>query len=332
MGRRPVILIGLLGFAASMVLIATMIQVGLAKLMPVAIVYPLMIASRCVFALFGSGTGPASQAYIADRTDPIDRPAGLAMLNAAFALGQTFGPAMGALLSLVSLLFPIYSSAGLAIVSGAAIWFLLPEDGPPIHARDSGARKVSFYDRRVASFFVLDCCVQAVRATTTITLAFFLQDKLSLGAEQTARYAGIGFSVQAMAGLVAQLVIVQRLRPTARQMIDIGVPVALVGCILLAVRGPFAADLAAMAALGIGLGLLRPGSSAGASLSVDPDEQGAVAGLSGAIGVTGNIFGPLLGTGLYSVTPLAPFLLNGFIMALALVFIRTNRRVRHLRG
>src|SRR5713101_6417252 len=67
-GRRRVILIGLLGYALSMASLATMIEVGLAKALPLAAVYPLMIASRSLFALFGSGTGPASQAYVADRT------------------------------------------------------------------------------------------------------------------------------------------------------------------------------------------------------------------------------------------------------------------------
>jgi MFS family permease len=291
-----------------------------------------MVGARCVFALLGSGTGPASQAYVADRTGVADRPAGLALLNAAFALGQTFGPAAGALLSLVSLLFPIYASAAFAILSGAAIWFLLPEEGPPRRSGDAPPARLSFRDRRIVPFFLLDGCVQAVRATTAITLAFFLQDKLALGAGETARYAGIGFSVQALAGLLSQLVIVQRLRPTARSMIDAGIPIALFGCVLLAVRGPFASDVVAMAALGIGLGLLRPGSSAGASLSVEPHEQGAVAGLSGAVGVTGNIFGPLLGTGLYTLTPIAPYALNAAVMAAALLITRRSARVRALRG
>src|SRR5262249_60742154 len=75
-GRRPVILIGLLGFALSMAMLATMIEIGLAKWLPVVAVYPLMVASRCLFALFGSGTGPASQAYVADRTTRAERTAG----------------------------------------------------------------------------------------------------------------------------------------------------------------------------------------------------------------------------------------------------------------
>src|SRR6185369_2939697 len=72
-GRRRIIIIGLLGYALSMSLLATMIEIGTRKLLPALAVYPLMIASRCVFALLGSGTGPASQAYIADRTTREER-------------------------------------------------------------------------------------------------------------------------------------------------------------------------------------------------------------------------------------------------------------------
>ncbi len=82
----------------------------------------------------------------------------------------------------------------------------------------------------------------------------------------------------------------------------------------------------------MGLGLVRPGYAAGASLSVEANEQGAVAGLTGAIGVIGNIFGPLIGTTLYEMNPIGPYALNAAIMACALVFVLTNRRIRALRA
>src|SRR5258706_5174277 len=88
-GRRKVILIGWLGFALSMSLLATMIQIGLKKLLPAVAVYPLMVVSRSLFALLGSGTGPASQAYVADRTGPLERTAGVALVSAAMGLGET---------------------------------------------------------------------------------------------------------------------------------------------------------------------------------------------------------------------------------------------------
>src|SRR5512132_3842304 len=59
-GRRKIILIGLLGFALSMASLATAIWIGISKWLAASTVYPLMIGARCIFALIGSGTGPAS--------------------------------------------------------------------------------------------------------------------------------------------------------------------------------------------------------------------------------------------------------------------------------
>lgn len=327
-GRRPVILIGLLGFALSMALLATVIGIGLAQMLPALVVYPLMVAARCVFALLGSGTGPASQAYVADRTSRAERTAGVSLVNAAMGLGQTLGPAIGAVLAVVGLLAPIYFSAGLAVVSAAAIWVFLPEDGPPIAAEADRPPRMSFRDPRVVPFLLVATALQAVRSTTTITLAFFLQDALHLTATETVQYAGIGFVALAVAGLFVQLIVVQRFKPSARWMVRTGVPLALLAFVLLSCGREFAVYLVALVCLGFGVGLVHPGNAAGASLSVEPTEQGAVAGLTGAIGVMGNVFGPLLGTALYGIMPTGPYLLNAAIMAATLVFIRTNARLR----
>lgn len=330
-GRRRIILVGLLGYALSMFLLATTIALALDDLLPAALVWPLMIASRCVFALLGSGTGPASQAYVADRTSAGERTAGVALVNAAFGLGQTLGPATGAALAVLGLLAPIYFAAVLAVLSAVVIWFYLPESAPAERSAAAPEVRLRFYDRRILPFLLLATSVQAVQATTAITLAFFLQDTLGLGADRTGQYAGLGFMALAGAGLLAQLVLVQRLRLTPAVMIHAGLPLSLVAFLLIAIEPPFAVALAALALLGIGLGLIRPGNAAGASLAVGAHEQGAVAGLLGAIGVLGNVFGPLLGTSLYSLTPRAPFLLNAAIMALGMIFSLAHPRLRHVR-
>src|SRR5262249_57033992 len=113
-GRRPVILIGLLGFGLSMALLATTIALGAAGLLSAVAVYPLLIGSRCVFAVVGSGTGPASQAYIADRTSTAERAAGLTLVTAAGGLGETLGPALAAALATLRLGAAILFSAAAA--------------------------------------------------------------------------------------------------------------------------------------------------------------------------------------------------------------------------
>ncbi len=332
-GRRPVLLIGLLGFATSMILLATTIGLSLDGYFSPLVAFGLMIASRSVFALFGSGTPPASQAYVADRTSREERTRGVALINAAFGTGQTLGPAVGAGLATVGLLAPLYLSAALAIVSAVVIWLFLPEHEKPVVTAPSGGKRLGFTDRRIAPFVVISICMQAVRATTTITLAFFLQDVLVLSPTRTMELAGVGFMILAIAGLGAQLGVVQRLRIRPSALIQSGLVCAVVAFALFNVEhGGFRGYAVALGFLGMGLGLVRPGNAAGASLAVEPDEQGAVAGITGAIGVIGNIFGPLLGTALYEWSPRGPYLLNGALMVGALLFSLTHPRLRRPRG
>lgn len=329
-GRRPVVLIGLLGFGLSMALLGTTIAVGSAGLLPAPLVWPLLIASRCVFALVGSGTGPASQAYVADRTSASERAAGVAFVSAAIGFGETVGPAVGAVLATVALTAPLFFTAALSAVSAAVIWWWLPEDGP-VRRHGERPRRIGWTDRRVTPFLLVTAALQAVRATTVITFALFLQDVLGLTATEAAQRAGLGFVALAASGLVSQLVLIQRFRPSARRMLQVGVPLMLLAFVLLWSGDGLPAFLLALASLGVGLGLVRPGSAAGASLAVRADEQGAVAGLLGGLTVLGNVFGPVLGTTLYELTPRAPYALNAAIMAAVLAFVLVHPRLRTLR-
>ncbi|HUI26451.1 MAG TPA: MFS transporter [Candidatus Kryptonia bacterium] len=327
-GRRPIILIGLLGYALSMSLLATMIKLGLAKLLPAMLIYPLMVGSRSMFALFGSGTGPASQAYVADRTSVTERTAGVALVNAAMGLGETVGPGIGAALAAIGLLTPLYLSAGLAVISAAMIWFYLPEKERPHAHLVERPRKLSFRDPRVWPFLLVATSLQAVRATTVITFAFFLQDTLKLTSQQTVQYSGIGFVTLAVSGLFAQLVVVQRFQPSARLMIRAGTPLMLAAFLLFVTGRGYATYLMALVSLGLGIGLVRPGNAAAASLAVEADEQGSAAGVVGGVSVIGNVFGPMLGTKLYQVLTIGPYLLNAAVMASVLVYLFANPRLR----
>jgi MFS family permease len=138
--------------------------------------------------------------------------------------------------------------------------------------------------------------------------------------------------VLAVAGLFAQLVVVQRLRPTARAMLAAGLPLMLIAFLLFVVGQNLPTFLVGLAALGLGGGLVRPGTSAGASLSVSADEQGAVAGVMGGLAVVGNIVGPMVGTSLYAMRPGAPYVMNAVVTGLALGVALTSNRIRGLRG
>jgi MFS family permease len=256
----------------------------------------------------------------------------VALVSAAMGVGETIGPGVGAALAAIDVLAPLYLSAGLAVLSGFMIHRFLPEDGPPVEHTAPRPPRLSLRDGRVAPFVLISAALQAVRATTAITLALFLQDTLHLSQAQTVQYSGIGFVTMAVAGLLSQLVLVQRFQPTARRMLHAGVPLAVAAFVIFAVAHSYPLYLLALTLLGVGLGLMRPGSAAGASLSVEANEQGAVAGLVTGVAVLGNVIGPMIGTSLYAVNPIGPYLLNAAIMAAAWGLLFANRRLRHLRA
>jgi MFS family permease len=247
-------------------------------------------------------------------------------------LGETLGPGVGAALAAIDLVAPIYLAAGLAVLSAATLWRWLPEAKPHVHPHHAHGRRMRVFDRRILPFLAVSTALQAARGTTVVTLAFFLQDALKLDSTQTVRISGICFVVLAVFGLLAQLVIVQRLRPSARVLMRSGVLLIMSAFWILAFGNRLEVFLVALALLGVGFGLLRPGASAAASLSVETNEQGAAAGILGGVAVAGNIFGPMIGTALYDVSHTAPFLLNAVMMAGALVLVFSSRRVRMVRA
>src|SRR5262245_53183113 len=85
-GRRPVLIVGLVGSMGFYILfgIATVLQS-----------MTLLFVARIGAGIAGA-TIPAAQAYIADVTSLKDRARGMALIGAAFGLGFTFGPLLGA--------------------------------------------------------------------------------------------------------------------------------------------------------------------------------------------------------------------------------------------
>jgi MFS family permease len=84
-----------------------------------------------------------------------------------------------------------------------------------------------------------------------------------------------------------------------------------------------------MMVMGLGMGLAGPGFSAGASLAVTREEQGAVAGVAGSCGPLGFTIGPLVGGGLYQLDPALPYACAAVVYVLLFAAMgRIGRRVK----
>jgi MFS family permease len=112
---------------------------------------------------------------------------------------------------------------------------------------------------------------------------------------------------------------------TPRKLMNLGFPILALGYASLLFAGSISMLIAFMGILGLGLGLASPGFTAGASLVVGPDEQGAVGGLISACPAAGFVLGPLVGTSLYQLDPVYPYLLACLLMVPLTIYARTIR-------
>lgn len=328
-GRRPMIILGLAAFAISTFLFATSIELGLMGLLPLAIVYPMMVASRSIYGIFGSAGFPAAQGYIADRTSASERMGAVASLNAAFGLGTTAGPGVIAALAVMGKIAPLYFVAAVGAFSAFAIWRFLPERTRPV-SKTQKKSTLSWRDPRITPFLIFGVMMGTAGAFPIQTVAFFFMDVLSLDTAQAIQMAGVGLMTSSMAALFAQLVIVQRLKMDADQLLKWGIGIGFVSYILFVIGDTYGLIVFALLLSGLGFGLIRPGYAAAASLSVGKDEQGAAAGLTGGAGASGFIFAPLIGNALYEWEPRAPYVLGAVLMIVMAIYVAITPRLRVL--
>lgn len=117
-GRRPVLSIGMFGYALSTFLFGISTQLW------------MLFASRALSGILSSATVTSALAYISDNTSEKDRGGGMGKLGAAMALGLILGPGVGGWLGSESLSLPFFIAAGMALISLLLIILLLPESLP----------------------------------------------------------------------------------------------------------------------------------------------------------------------------------------------------------
>src|SRR5215208_5121021 len=113
-GRRPVLLISMLGFSIDYLFMAFAPTIG------------WLFLSRVIAGITGSSFTTAS-AYIADVSTNDTRAQNFGLLGAAFGLGFIIGPSLGGFLAEYGLRVPFIVSAGLCLLNALYGYFVLPE-------------------------------------------------------------------------------------------------------------------------------------------------------------------------------------------------------------
>lgn len=283
-GRRPVILLGLLGSCASYTALA------------LANSLTLIFVARIVGGIAGANIATA-QAYIADVTTHENRARGMGLVGAAFGLGFVFGPALGGTLTHFGPSAPMWCAATLCFANFVAAWFLLPESrhGQPMTERLGriAAFRRALLRPQLLVLLALYFIVTAAFSSFEATFALFSERRFGF----TAATIGYVFAFIGAVLALVQGVLVGRIVARVGERRLIPIALATMGLAIAAV--PFSMGvptlMIALGALAIGMGLNSPSLSSMVSRLSEPGDQGGILGLAQSLASLGRVVGPVWG-------------------------------------
>ena len=287
-GRKPIILVGLMGSCLS--------YLGLALSTSLA----MLFVARIIGGIAGANI-PTAQAYIADVTTPENRARGMGMVGAAFGLGFIFGPALGGVLTRFSPETPMWFASALCLGNFIAAWFLLPESRS-VDAKTKNLGRIEAFRHAAKNptlllllslFFLVTLAFSGFEAT----FAIFSEAKFGFTASTIGFvFAFIGVILALVQGVlvgkVVKIIREPRLIPLAIFAIALGI-----GLIPFVWNVPTL--LVALGILAIGMGFNNPSLTSMVSRTADPDDQGGILGLASSLGSLGRVVGPAFGGYLY---------------------------------
>jgi multidrug resistance protein len=309
-GRRPVILAGLLGSSISY------LTFGLAPSLPI------LFLSRILAGIAGANISTA-QAFIADLTQPENRAKGMGLIGAAYGLGFTVGPAIGGILSQYGYAIPAFFASALALANFSAAWWLLPESRNPSEGTLRTERGLNWQRLRtglqhpeLGVFLILFFISTFAFANLEATFALMTARKFGFDARANGylfAYIGVLITV-VQGGLTGRLA----KRFGERRLISVGLFCMIFGLGLLPYSLGLKSLLLVLVVLIGGHGSTNPSISSLISQSASTEDQGSILGVAQSLASLARILGPIWGGFTFDGFGFQyPYLTGGLFMTVA---------------
>ena len=325
-GRRPVILMALIGLGFDYILLSVAPSIW------------WLVLGRVVAGIFGATFTPVG-AYIADVSPPEKRAANFGLIGIAFGLGFIAGPALGGLLGETNLRLPFMVCAGLTFLNFLFGLLVMPESLRPENRRPInwtqmnpvGAVRAVWRYRAVATLVPVYLATSVAQQGLQTVWVPYTTYRYGWGVSQVgASLAVVGLLLALSQGVLVRPMVARF--GEARTLI-VSLVVAALGMFLfgLASQGWMMYSVTALYCLG--LGLLQPAVQGLMSRSVPANEQGLLQGAMSSVMTGTAVIGPPLANGLFamSIAPQMPVAMPGtpfFVgCVLCLVGLTLARRI-----
>ncbi len=291
-GRRPVILVSLLGSALDYLLLAWA---------------PSMVwlfVGRIISGITAANFSAAS-AYIADVTSPEKRAAGFGMIGAAFGLGFIAGPAVGGLLGEFGLRLPFLVAAGVTALNWIYGVFVLPESLTPENRRAFDWLSVNPF-KSLAALARWPVVSGLAGAQFLMNLSHNIYPSLwvlytGFRYGWSTRTVGLSLCVVGLTSAIVQGAlagnIIRRMGERKAVLFGLGLMSVAMVCYGLATEGWMIFVTIILGSIG---GVAGPAEQSLISQAVPADEQGAVQGALNSLASVAGVIGPLVWTWIFA--------------------------------
>ena len=310
-GRRPALLIGLLGSAIAYVVF------GLAHSLW------LLFLSRLIQGAGGGTTGVAN-AYIADSVEPADRARALGWLSAATSAGVMFGPVIGSVAAHGGRAMPGFVAAGLCILNFAFAWKLLPEShvnrGKTIVRKpvwESAWQVIGRPTLPVSRLIWIYSARMLALASLTTVFALVLVAHFSVNATVIGPWFLSSGGLSVVMRTIFLGPIVDRIGETWAM--RAGALLLIIGLLLYPIATSIPLLVLIMPLVPIGTALLFPSTTALMTRGADREETGTVMGVAQTFGGVSRVLAPLMATAAFEVNIWFPFVLGAAVVLIAML-------------
>jgi len=291
-GRKPILMISLLGFALSNIIYAYATEVI------------VMIVARAAEGAISAGFFPAANAFISDVTTKENRGTAMGYLSMGNMVGFVVGPALGGFLAqFLGIRMPFILAAVATLITMVLVFILVKEPVrrtvkeslPKLPVREVFARARSCYGALGIAMFA------NMFAMGILEVAFMLDAVINIGVQPYE--IGIFFGVIGITMMVGNLGFGKLSDIRGRKwLIVIG---AMVGAVSL-VMFMYAADVIALFVAGIvlsiGMSMRGPAIQALIADVTDPSAYGVIMGAFGAVSNSAYAVSPLIGGQIFDDT------------------------------
>lgn len=354
-GRRAMVLLGISGFTISLLLCGIFLMLGVNGVLAPITTFIAFIFARVIYGTFGSAAPPAVQALVAGSTTRAERTKALTLIASAFGLGTILGPAIAPYLVLgrlwvggpeVGLAGPAFFAAAFGAMIWIAVARFLPRDEglshgaaasyPSIGGQGSGAtvtaalaepsQPVRYFDPRIRGWIIAGLVIGHAQAMTGQAIGFLVIDRMGVSPMEALQPTGLVLMMGAISALLAQWGLIPLLDLRPRALVLAGVALGAAGCLATGSATSLYGIALGYALTSLGMGLARPGFTAGASLAVGPEAQGSVAGKVTSVNGAAFVLGPSIGVGLYELWRPLLYLTAAASLLVLLVYAWLNLR------